>query len=467
MPYSENHEGRDNATSRLMSPTSKRNKRWFWQGKERQIVRTIVALTLSVIVIAVGSALLWSSSTNRYTIDPHDNDFIQYMCNQRDEILSAQKTKDQVIEQEKHDEISEWNRSPYLRTSNTLVNETLNETVWQGLPVKGAFYMMVFNQKLQEARETVRSIEDRFNHKMGYPWIFLNNQYFTPEFRKYIKKLTNAPVFFGKIDSDVYGYPNWIDIDRAERLTNVVSVEFEDVYKLRHLSYHQMLRYQAGLFARHSLFDNVDYVWRVEPGAYYPCDITFDPFRHMRDNKKKIGFVLTMKENFWSLPTFWEAIQIFMSQNRHLVLPSNQTIMPWILDEENEYNLCHFWSNFEIMDLSFIKSPSYRRFFEFLDGTGNFFYQRWGDAPVRTVAAALFLKREQIEFFDKIGYSHSVAQHCPFVPDDGQKCSCNVVEDHGFTDGSCTSNLLRLIEPNMLVEMIRVARSNSMATIVD
>lgn len=57
---------------------------------------------------------------------------------------------------------------------------------------------------------------------------------------------------------------------------------------------------------------------------------------------------------------------------------------------------------------------------------------RWGDAPVHTIAAALFLKREEIHFFNDIGYSHSVATHCPYNDGLLKKCSCDIEYNHGI-----------------------------------
>lgn len=70
------------------------------------------------------------------------------------------------------------------------------------------------------------------------------------------------------------------------------------------------------------------------------------------------------------------------------------------------------WSNFEIGDLDFWRSEAYSTFFEFLDQKGGFYYevhtlqqcfisltrlhQRWGDAPIHSIAVALFAKRDQI-----------------------------------------------------------------------
>lgn len=49
------------------------------------------------------------------------------------------------------------------------------------------------------------------------------------------------------------------------------------------------------------------------------------------------------------------------------------------------------------------------QFFKYLDKTGNFFYERWGDAPVHSIAAALFLPSSAIHQFDDIAYRVSAA----------------------------------------------------------
>lgn len=56
---------------------------------------------------------------------------------------------------------------------------------------------------------------------------------------------------------------------------------------------------------------------------------------------------------------------------------------------------------------------------------------RWSDAPVQTIAAALFLEREKIHFFNNIGYTHSIATHCPYDETLLSKCSCDVLSNYG------------------------------------
>jgi alpha 1,2-mannosyltransferase len=90
------------------------------------------------------------------------------------------------------------------------------------------------------------------------------------------------------------------------------------------------------------------------------------------------------------------------------------------------------WSNFEIADMDFWRSPIYAEYFDYLDSMGGFYYevsrlretivlfslfpsclQRWGDAPVHSIAASLFLPKDRIHFFEDIGYTHGSLTHCP------------------------------------------------------
>lgn len=134
-------------------------------------------------------------------------------------------------------------------------------------------------------------------------------------------------------------------------------------------------------------------------------------------------------------------------------------------DGGDKYNLCHckpyfairhrwlivlVWSNFEIADMDFWRGPAYTDFFNYLEEQGGFYYevrvilslglcvalmrvQRWGDAPVHSIAAALFVKKEQIHFWDEIGYEHNPYTHCPQKEQTWKegKCSCSQQRSFG------------------------------------
>jgi mannosyltransferase len=44
--------------------------------------------------------------------------------------------------------------------------------------------------------------------------------------------------------------------------------------------------------------------------------------------------------------------------------------------EGEKYNMCHFWSNFEIAKLSFFRSKEYEDFFQMMDHSGGFWMER-------------------------------------------------------------------------------------------
>ena len=87
------------------------------------------------------------------------------------------------------------------------------------------------------------------------------------------------------------------------------------------------------------------------------------------------------------------------------------------IDPENmegeSYNMCHFWSNFEIARLDWFRSKEYNDFFETMDRSGGFWMERWGDAPIHSLAAGLLLGPGDVHYFRDIGYRHTTIQHCP------------------------------------------------------
>ncbi|KAJ7678777.1 hypothetical protein B0H17DRAFT_1206549 [Mycena rosella] len=52
---------------------------------------------------------------------------------------------------------------------------------------------------------------------------------------------------------------------------------------------------------------------------------------------------------------------------------------------------------------------------------------RWGDAPVHSIAAGLFASKDQIQFFEEIGYEHNPYTHCPKDPGmwERGRCGCD------------------------------------------
>ncbi|CAL3963917.1 unnamed protein product [Diplocarpon coronariae] len=177
------------------------------------------------------------------------------------------------------------------------------------------------------------------------------------------------------------------------------------------VSYHHMCRWNSGLFYKHPFLRNYDWYWRVEPDVHYFCDIDYDVFRFMRDNKLKYGFNMNILDDARSFPSLWARTRAFAAAHTNLIHP--EADLGWLLDSENggEYNNCQFFSNFEIGSLDFWRGEANEAYFNWLDKAGGFYYERFGDAPVHTLSVAM-----------DIGYQHNINHHCP--PHRERKCSC-------------------------------------------
>lgn len=147
----------------------------------------------------------------------------------------------------------------------------------------------------------------------------------------------------------------------------------------------------------------------------------------MQENNKKYGFNIVAPEFMRTVPSLGSTIKAYMKDRNMSEIPETLQLM-WD-KEKDDYNGFHFWSNFEIGSLKWFRSEQYEDFFQYLDQTGNFFYERWGDAPAHSVAAGLFLSASEIHYFEDIGYRHADRTACPRVREEPGKygpCACDV-----------------------------------------
>ena len=139
-----------------------------------------------------------------------------------------------------------------------------------------------------------------------------------------------------------------------------------------------------------------------------------DPFIHMERNNKTYGFTIAVKELRETVPNMFRYASAYKRMNnftskglwemflekpeeKETELPKDDPkykkplpeeilnsepgagalpeIDPDAMEGEN-YNMCHFWSNFEIARLDWFRSKEYQDFFDTMDRSGGFWMER-------------------------------------------------------------------------------------------
>jgi alpha 1,2-mannosyltransferase len=104
-----------------------------------------------------------------------------------------------------------------------------------------AFVVLARNHEWHDVVKSMKQVESTFNKAYGYPWVFLNEEPFTDEFKKYAyhfyflfslisfhflmlsiirwtSEVTGAKTSYGLIPHDHWYQPDWIDEDKAKAL---------------------------------------------------------------------------------------------------------------------------------------------------------------------------------------------------------------------------------------------------------
>ncbi|OMH83415.1 O-glycoside alpha-1,2-mannosyltransferase-like protein [Zancudomyces culisetae] len=258
-------------------------------------------------------------------------------------------------------------------------------------------------------RMTMRELEQTYNRAQGYPYVFLSTEDLSDEFKMSILTMTNAPVYFSKIPSEQWGYPKKknrvgsIFFGMSEKNKNIDRNLEEEMFKTRYI---------LKFLHDHPVLKNVDYVWRVTPGASYYCALDIDPFLEMKKSKQKYGFVAFSKEMSDSEKFLGNVTEKWISENINNL--AEKTMVNWnINDPSAKKRICRFSTSIEIFDTNFLRSSEYDSFMSAIDESGGIFKENWSIDGVRTALISTILKKNDVRWFEEIGYTDDDIRHCP------------------------------------------------------
>ncbi|KAL8684591.1 MAG: hypothetical protein Q9224_006251, partial [Gallowayella concinna] len=249
--------------------------------------------------------------------------------------------------------------------------------------INATILSLVRNEEIDGMIQSMQDLERTWNHKFNYPWTFFNDVPFTPEFKTRTQAQTNAKCNYELIPTDHWAVPSWINNDLVQESGKML--EEQEIQYGAMLSYHQMCRWNSGMFYHHPALKDIRYYWRVEPKVHFFCDVDYDVFRYMHDHNKTYGFTINLYDDARTITTLWPETLRFAEAHPEYVLNESVNARAWLEDQErrpeknrdaNGYSTCHFWSNFEIARLDWFRSKEYNDFFEMMDRSGGFWMER-------------------------------------------------------------------------------------------
>lgn len=297
---------------------------------------------------------------------------------------------------------------------------------------------------------TIENYQRRFNDRYNYDWVIITYRLLPDDIRDNVASVvgTEGAVKFVELKyrAQFLDFPKDTDrkrLSKVRRQTRLpAKLRNKNTYQGRHFT-----RFLLGhFFNMDHLWRDYDFVWRVPVGSSLECDVDYDVFEYMISNGIKYGWLLMQEEYPHLHPSLIGDVKTYITDPKNNFLEKKSGFLnnaQFLLEDmenperlrDSEYawkmRQCSFFSEFELMDISFFKSKQYQHFFNYLDKQNGIYYETWREPVIKTIATCLFLDNSEVHFFDDLAVAMP-SQELANCPINSQfftlhKCSCNPV----------------------------------------
>jgi len=195
--------------------------------------------------------------------------------------------------------------------------------------------------------------------------------------------------------------PPWLRNDDPQKWSQ------PDVYSV---GYRHMIRWYAkrmwDYFARLNAENGCDYkyVMRMDEESFIYSKIDYNMFTEMETQGYQYGYRSCSYE-MKHVDKMWQ--NYVQQPGKHAIQPKR----PFV-----GRNLCGFYNNWFMADLSFFWSPPVQEFLKFADHSGNMYRHRSNDLILQTAAVYAFADQSKVHRFLDFTYQHFTSYHdsgCP------------------------------------------------------
>ncbi|KAG6815236.1 hypothetical protein H0H93_010489, partial [Arthromyces matolae] len=269
----------------------------------------------------------------------------------------------------------------------------------------GVIFMLFPPSRVQQATLALRNVEDRFNRRLKYPYVLFMVEGEVDEVtevqKERIAHITEGRATFAEVPLSQWNTPDFLDESRVKASSEKLGYGWY-LTCLPGLTYHLPI---SGF--------RTDIVLCVDgtPSSLSPPRA---PTANHQIWYRSPGFVQVAYDAEWVQLSLASNVSAFMSKHAKEFPPDANHGFVWHGSEgiekamrgeagNPEWTKRCMYNNFEISHRSVWSHPIYKRFFEFLDRAGGFFYERWGDSPIHSFGVAMTLRKDQVVQFKDMG----------------------------------------------------------------
>ena len=161
------------------------------------------------------------------------------------------------------------------------------------------------------------------------------------------------------------------------------------------LGYRHMCRFQSKLVFEQPILQGVEWYWRLDDDSELHREVGYDVFRHMESEGYLYGYIHITRDAPQCVVGLWENTAKFIQDNDIQTFWTEEWLSPYM-----------FYNNFEICRVDFWRNSMGKKYLDFIDKIGGHYTQRWGDAPVHSLAVTMFIPQEKVHQFSDIAYRH-------------------------------------------------------------
>ena len=256
------------------------------------------------------------------------------------------------------------------------------------MPKNGVIIYMSRMQDLGILFHSLILLYKNYNNMVKYPVIIFHDDITDNVIQDFTRALFNHigqthSIIFERIE---FKLPEWVSSD--------ISLYNPPLHQFR-LGYRHMCRWYSGEIYKHDRLKSYDWYMRMDSDSFLMSPVTYDLFEYMEDNKKVYGYISTLeKDEPFVVEGLWETTQDFI-KDKNIVSK---------LPKKWEYEM--FYTNFELVSINTIRSSLYMDYYDYLDKSGNIYYRRWGDAPIRWLGLNMIMNPSKFHAFDDFCYQH-------------------------------------------------------------